>query len=263
MTLGRMKAQLRSEGESHCAAESGKKSKYTGLWYYGPPGSPGRSGWSCCVEPLPGTGKKNSAGMGCYWMDREPLFVMHNFRCEVEAALAHDLADLWLRIHQKGCTAAKLAQAKWNLPSLKLWKEENRAVGPLSRIPPTDLKKAQTKIRLLTNDQLPRLPPGKLDKLRQKRVNDLQRQRAEAAKRRTVAWAQKEREEAARKRQKELEKAAQQEKARQAEQAQREKERQKQHRREAQDREVSRLMATQQASVARRRRAAARELRKR
>jgi hypothetical protein len=84
---------------------------------------------------------------------RSPLIIMHNFSCEVEAALARDFVELWWRLNQDGGLPALprapasgmassitfLHHAKASNPSCA---SRSPAGAPSSRLLPLNLRRA-------------------------------------------------------------------------------------------------------------------------
>jgi hypothetical protein len=143
-TYSSVKGAIQRGVDFEFAAARGAKSKYRGLWCLGKRWD-GPTLWAVPVETPQGVKAPPVdvlQGPTPGFENREPYFIARGIRSEVEAALLRDVATLWLRLHQKGCTPTKLAAVKWNLPCMELWKEESGVVKPLQRVPPGDRDKA-------------------------------------------------------------------------------------------------------------------------
>jgi hypothetical protein len=75
--------------------------RYRGLWeFVGRAGEP--SLWACVVAGPNGYGLEHVEADSFVALKWEPLLLMRGFCSEGEAALAYDLARLWLRLHAPG-----------------------------------------------------------------------------------------------------------------------------------------------------------------
>ncbi|KAL4437195.1 hypothetical protein ABPG75_004334 [Micractinium tetrahymenae] len=185
------------EAISRCAAHddldekaeaAGKK--YAGIWMH----EEGRSiepsygikrppSWSGVVQDPPPEADAPPLPVDSDRSKEQPFFAVHNLRSEVEAALAVDYGNLWLKLHSRGMTEKALRRHRWNLPQLRLWDQP----ALLAELGQFGLDMAAN-VQSLARNSLPQLPELKLlpkerQRLRAKQVAAAAAEREEALQR--------------------------------------------------------------------------------